>query len=98
MQFSTITFPLLALFLTNTLAMPSSPNPNTNPLETRSNDCATSCSCGTVVPAPKGFNVVGKTKCRCYGQVGDCDLLLGETVDYKQLLICGQDGSGCVWV
>ncbi|KAF5869487.1 putative signal peptide-containing protein [Botrytis fragariae] len=96
MQFSTITFPILALFLTNTLAMPSSPN--TNVLDSRSDSCYSSCSCGTVVPACLGAKVVGQTKCRCDGQAGTCDVVMCPDLSLKQVLVCGQEGTGCVWV
>ncbi|KAF7911694.1 uncharacterized protein EAE98_008980 [Botrytis deweyae] len=96
MQFSTITFPLLALFLTNTLAMPSSPNTNT--LDSRGNDCATSCSCGNVVGFCNNGKVVGQTNCRCFGQSGDCDVVMCPEMAYKQVLVCGQKGTGCVWI
>ncbi|KAF7946779.1 hypothetical protein EAE96_009762 [Botrytis aclada] len=95
MQFSTITLPLLALFLTNTLAMPSSPN--TNSLASRG-DCYSSCTCSNIVGACQGAKVVGQTKCRCDGQRGTCDVVMCPEYSLKQVLVCGQEGSGCVWV
>ncbi|CCD51136.1 putative signal peptide-containing protein [Botrytis cinerea BcDW1] len=96
MQFTTITFPVLALFFTNTLAMPSSPN--TVSLASRGNSCYASCSCSNVVPSCQGAKVVGQTSCRCDGQAGTCDLVLCPGTSLKNVLVCGQDGTGCVWL
>ncbi|KAF7894819.1 hypothetical protein EAF00_006633 [Botryotinia globosa] len=98
MQFSTITFPLLTLFLTNTLAMPSSPN--TNILDSRSNSCYedTACSCGIINTICNGGNVVGQTRCRCPGQDGRCDVVMCKDYALNQVMVCGQSGTGCVYI
>ncbi|EGP87048.1 unnamed protein product [Zymoseptoria tritici ST99CH_1A5] len=81
MNFFTTT--LIALFAAGALAAPAE-------LEARAD-------CGVILPACNGGNIVGKTDCRCNGQVAPCDLWQcpGTT---NNVMACGQEGTGCVWL
>ncbi|KAH8777328.1 hypothetical protein F5883DRAFT_695646 [Diaporthe sp. PMI_573] len=84
MQFFTISF--LTFLATGALAMPT--DPQTNPLEARAD-------CGQILPACNGGTISGQTDCRCPGQVSSCDVWNCPGDD---VMVCGQDGSGCVWI
>ncbi|KAK1957314.1 hypothetical protein LZ32DRAFT_610562 [Colletotrichum eremochloae] len=85
MQFFAI--PVLALFAAGTLALP-------NDLETRSTIEAR-VNCNQILPACNGGHVVGQTNCRCSGQVERCDVW---TCPGDSVMVCGQRGTGCVWI
>ncbi|POS78615.1 hypothetical protein DHEL01_v202991 [Diaporthe helianthi] len=73
----------LTLAATGALAMPK-----TNPLEAR-------VDCGQILPACNGGSISGQTDCRCPGQVSRCDVWNCPGDD---VMVCGQEGSGCVWI
>ncbi|KAK2030361.1 hypothetical protein LX32DRAFT_559044 [Colletotrichum zoysiae] len=86
MQFFAI--PVLALFAAGTLALP-------NDLEARAIEARVNC--GQILPACNGGRVVGQTNCRCSGQVSTCDLWSCPGPS-PNVMVCGQQGSGCVWI
>ncbi|PQE26735.1 signal peptide-containing protein [Rutstroemia sp. NJR-2017a BVV2] len=60
-------------------------------------------NCGQILPACNGGSVVGQTNCRCQGQVERCDLWScpggSPNVNFFHVqMVCGQEGSGCVWI
>ncbi|KAK5659050.1 hypothetical protein OQA88_1137 [Cercophora sp. LCS_1] len=87
MQFSTL--PVLALFAIGALAMPSNVEVIKS-LEARAD-------CGFILPACNGGRVVGQTNCRCPGQKATCDLWSCPG-GAPNVMVCGQQGTGCVWI
>ncbi|KAF4877686.1 hypothetical protein CGCSCA1_v003284 [Colletotrichum siamense] len=87
MQFFTI--PVLAIFAASAIAMPN------GWVETR--DLEARVDCGQILPACNGGKVVGQTNCRCSGQISACDLWTCPG-GAPNAMVCGQEGSGCVWI
>ncbi|KAI7777648.1 hypothetical protein LA080_003209 [Diaporthe eres] len=89
MQFFTI--PVIALLATGSLAMP-------NKLEARdseSHSLEARVDCGQILPACNGGSISGQTNCRCDGQISSCDVW---NCPGDKVMVCGQEGSGCVWI
>ncbi|KZL79723.1 signal peptide-containing protein [Colletotrichum incanum] len=86
MQFFAI--PILALLATGTLALP-------NDLDARAIEARVNCN--QILPACNGGSVVGQTNCRCSGQVERCDLWSCPG-SAPNVMVCGQRGTGCVWI
>ncbi|CAI4215801.1 unnamed protein product [Parascedosporium putredinis] len=53
--------------------------------------------CGHILPACNGGRVVGQTNCRCSGQKETCDLWTCPG-GAPNTMVCGQAGTGCVWI
>ncbi|KAH0428832.1 hypothetical protein CcaCcLH18_08819 [Colletotrichum camelliae] len=87
MQFFTI--PVLAIFAAGAIAMPN------GWVETR--DLEARVDCSQILPACNGGKVVGQTNCRCSGQISACDLWTCPG-GAPNAMVCGQEGSGCVWI
>ncbi|KAL5356611.1 hypothetical protein BJX96DRAFT_143084 [Aspergillus floccosus] len=77
------TVSILALLATGALAMPDM-------LEARAD-------CKQIHPACNGGRVVGQTNCRCPGQKERCDLWSCPGGS-PNVMVCGQAGTGCVWI
>ncbi|THV44553.1 hypothetical protein BGAL_0618g00020 [Botrytis galanthina] len=85
--------PLFALLATSVLAIP-------NTFETRDAEAGqleARVNCGQILPACNGGNVVGQTNCRCSGQKETCDLWHCPG-GAPNVMVCGQAGTGCVWI
>ncbi|KAI1264542.1 hypothetical protein F5Y18DRAFT_427671 [Xylariaceae sp. FL1019] len=81
--------PVMALLATGTIAVPSASS-SSSKLEAR-------VDCNNIVPACNGGSVVGQTDCRCPGQVSACDLWSCPGGP-PNVMVCGQEGSGCAWI
>ncbi|KAH8894337.1 hypothetical protein GQ53DRAFT_780361 [Thozetella sp. PMI_491] len=86
MQFFAV--PILALLATGAIAMPSD-------LETR--ELQARVNCREILPACAGGHISGQTNCRCPGQRETCDLWTCPGAP-PNVMVCGQAGSGCVWI
>ncbi|PQE09623.1 signal peptide-containing protein [Rutstroemia sp. NJR-2017a WRK4] len=91
MQFLSI--PVFALLATSVLAMPNSFEAR----EAEAGQLVARVNCGQILPACNGGHVVGQTDCRCHGQVERCDLWTCPG-GAPNVMVCGQNGSGCVWI
>ncbi|KAM3072611.1 hypothetical protein ACMFMF_006951 [Clarireedia jacksonii] len=97
MQFLSI--PIIALLATSVIAMPNTfeaRDAEAGQLEARAN-------CGQILPACNGGSVVGQTNCRCNGQKETCDLWhcpggAPNVNSFHVQMVCGQAGTGCVWI
>ncbi|APA12744.1 hypothetical protein SS1G_08163 [Sclerotinia sclerotiorum 1980 UF-70] len=87
MQFFTL--PIITLLFTSVLAIPTD-------LESR--DLEARVNCKNILPACQGGTVSGQTNCRCSGQVGTCDVMNCPGGGSKTVMVCGQSGTGCVWI
>ncbi|GES64196.1 signal peptide-containing protein [Aspergillus terreus] len=81
------TVSILALLATSAVAMPEA---SPNMLEAR-------VDCKQIHPACNGGRVVGQTNCRCSGQRERCDLWSCPGGP-PNVMVCGQAGTGCVWI
>ncbi|KAK7993974.1 actin cytoskeleton-regulatory complex protein END3 [Apiospora arundinis] len=88
MQFFTIT--TLAFLVAGAIAMPTE-GATENHLEARK-------GCKADHPACQGGRVTGQTNCRCGGQVGPCDVMQCPGDGKNTVMVCGQQGTGCVWI
>ncbi|KAI9049701.1 hypothetical protein LZ554_005855 [Drepanopeziza brunnea f. sp. 'monogermtubi'] len=86
MQFFTL--PVFALLATAALGMPA--ENEARALEARAD-------CSRILPACNGGHVVGQTNCRCSGQKEQCDLWTCPG-GKPNVMVCGQSGTGCVWI
>ncbi|XMA10056.1 hypothetical protein WAI453_002847 [Rhynchosporium graminicola] len=89
MQFFT-TIQLFALLATGVLAMPGTTEARDSVLEQRAD-------CSRILPACNGGKIAGQTNCRCRGQKETCDLWTCPG-GAPNVMVCGQAGTGCVWV
>ncbi|CAD6448845.1 1fb9f75a-592e-4197-aa15-89d85e07b508 [Sclerotinia trifoliorum] len=87
MQFFTL--PIITLLFTSVLAVPTD-------LESR--DLESRANCYKILPACQGGSVSGQTDCRCKGQVGACDVMVCPGSGSNTVMVCGQSGTGCVWI
>ncbi|KAJ4352800.1 hypothetical protein N0V85_009634 [Neurospora sp. IMI 360204] len=92
MQFFT-TIQALALLATGALAMPN----NIEAADLAARTLEARVNCGQILPACNGGHVVGQTNCRCSGQKETCDLWTCPG-GAPNVMVCGQAGTGCVWV
>ncbi|KAK7911772.1 hypothetical protein PG985_014253 [Apiospora marii] len=87
MQFTTVS--VIAFLAAGALAMPNQP----------AGEQAIKARCEANLPACNGGHVVGQTNCRCQGQVETCDLWsCPGGGNPNTAMVCGQQGSGCVWI
>ncbi|KAI0150608.1 hypothetical protein GGR57DRAFT_504265 [Xylariaceae sp. FL1272] len=87
MKFSAI--PVMALVATGTVALPGT--------SSSSAELVARVDCSNILPACNGGKVVGTTNCRCPGQQATCDLWSCPGGP-PNVMVCGQEGTGCVWV
>ncbi|EGO60029.1 hypothetical protein NEUTE1DRAFT_61970 [Neurospora tetrasperma FGSC 2508] len=92
MQFFT-TIQALALLATGALAMPN----NIEAADLAARTLEARVNCNQILPACNGGHVVGQTNCRCKGQKETCDLWTCPGGS-PNVMVCGQAGTGCVWV
>ncbi|KAK1758785.1 hypothetical protein QBC47DRAFT_435911 [Echria macrotheca] len=90
MQFLTI--PVLALLTLGATAAPSAAS-----VEDTGAAIVARADCSRILPACFGGNVVGQTNCRCKGQKETCDLWSCPGGS-PNVMVCGQAGTGCVWI
>ncbi|PKS11741.1 hypothetical protein jhhlp_001729 [Lomentospora prolificans] len=92
MQFTIVQ--AITLFAASAIAMPS--NAQAGSVEARSIEARADCS--RILPACNGGRVVGQTNCRCPGQKETCDLWSCPGSGENTVMVCGQAGTGCVWI
>ncbi|KEZ46401.1 hypothetical protein SAPIO_CDS0719 [Scedosporium apiospermum] len=91
MQFTIVQ--TIALFCVGAIAMPG--NAQVGGLEARNIEVRADCS--HILPACNGGKIVGQTNCRCKGQKETCDLWTCPG-PAPNTMVCGQAGTGCVWI
>ncbi|KAI0168088.1 hypothetical protein BJ166DRAFT_521428 [Pestalotiopsis sp. NC0098] len=79
----------IALLATGVLSVPTEGEPHN--IEARVN-------CGQILPACNGGHVTGQTNCRCSGQKETCDVWSCPGTGPNTVMVCGQAGTGCVWI
>ncbi|KAK1834595.1 hypothetical protein QBC39DRAFT_397241 [Podospora conica] len=95
MQFSTLS--LVAFFAAGAFAAPSAgASVDADAIEARGT-LEARVNCGQILPACHGGSVRGQTNCRCKGQKETCDLWTCPG-GAPNVMVCGQAGTGCVWI
>ncbi|QSZ33206.1 hypothetical protein DSL72_002792 [Monilinia vaccinii-corymbosi] len=89
-----LAIPVFTLLATGVLAIPS--NPEAPELDTRA-ELEARANCKNILPACNGGHVTGHTNCRCKGQKETCDLWSCPG-GAPNVMVCGQAGTGCVWI
>ncbi|KAF7531579.1 hypothetical protein G7054_g8740 [Neopestalotiopsis clavispora] len=81
--------PTIALLATSALAAPT---------DGASHNIEARDQCDTILPACFGGSVVGQTNCRCPGQKETCDLWSCPGTGANTAMVCGQAGTGCIFI
>ncbi|KAK8054717.1 hypothetical protein PG994_009784 [Apiospora phragmitis] len=86
MQFFTIS--AITFLAAGVLAMPNA----------ASGEHTLQARCSANLPACNGGHITGQTNCRCEGQKETCDVWSCPGGGSNTVMVCGQQGTGCVWI